>query len=257
MKIKVMGCSGGIGTGLRTTCVRVDEDILIDAGTGLGDLSLDEMARIQHIFLTHSHLDHICGVPLMVDSVFGRLTEPVVVYGREETIAALKEHVFNWVIWPDFSELPSTESPVLRFEIIQPGQVTELDGRRIEMIAVNHAVPGAGYRIEDSSGVFAFSGDTTTNDTFWRALNNYPRLDALMVECAFLDRARELTEKAYHYCPSMLAADLQKLRHRPQIFISHLNPGDEQEIMVECRKLLPDFQVHQLRSGDDIPLMAE
>ena len=254
MKITVMGCSGGIGAGLRTTCLRVDDDILIDAGTGVGDLTLDQMVRIQHIFLTHSHLDHITAVPLLVDTVFGDSAEPLVVHGRKETIMALKAHVFNWVIWPDFSKLPSKESPVLRWEVMEPGEVMELGGRGIELIPVNHAVPGAGYRVEDASGVFAFSGDTTTNNSFWAVLNKYPRLDSLMVECSFSDRERELTEKSYHYCPSLLAQDLKKLRHRPQIFISHLNPGEEELIMAECRKLLPDFQIHQLRTGDSIPL---
>lgn len=256
MKITALGCSGGIGAGLRTTCLRIDDDILIDAGTGLGDMPLEQMARVRHIFLTHSHLDHVTGIPLMVDSVFELARAPVVVHGQPETLEALKEHVFNWTIWPDFGVLPSKERPVLRWEPMLPGDVFELEGRTLEMIAVNHQVPGVGYRVEDASGVFAFSGDTTTNDTFWEALNRYPRLDALLVECSFLNKSRELSEKSFHYCPSMLAADIAKLKHKPQVYISHLKPGDEEALMEECRLALPDFKIHRVYTGDEIPVQG-
>ena len=46
----------------------LDEDILIDAGTGVGDLSLEELKKIDHVFVTHSHLDH---VGLMSNLVYG------------------------------------------------------------------------------------------------------------------------------------------------------------------------------------------
>src|SRR5690606_831156 len=104
MKFRVLGCSGGIGARARTTSFLVDEDILIDAGTGVEDLSIEELARIDHVFLTHSHLDHIAALPLLVDSVGGMRDKPLVVHALPETIVALRTHIFNWTIWPDFTE---------------------------------------------------------------------------------------------------------------------------------------------------------
>lgn len=69
MKLRSLGCAGGIGGELRTTSFLIDDDILIDAGTGLGELSLVELAAIDHVFITHAHLDHIACLPIMVDSV--------------------------------------------------------------------------------------------------------------------------------------------------------------------------------------------
>ena len=112
MELRVLGCSGGVGAGLRTTTLLLNEHILFDAGTGVGDLSLEEMAGIKHIFLTHSHLDHIADIPLLVDSVFDRINQPIVVHGLHETIEALRRHIFNNVIWPDFTKLPTAENPV-------------------------------------------------------------------------------------------------------------------------------------------------
>ncbi len=254
MDIRILGCSGGIGVGLATTSMYIDGDILIDGGTGLGELSLEEMATVRHIFLTHSHLDHIAGLPMLVDSIFERIRTPIVVHGRPETLDALRKHVFNWVVWPDFSKLPNAEQPVMRFEEIHPGQVVELNGRRIEAIAVNHVVPCIGYRIEANGKAFAFSGDTTTNDHFWDVLNRHDRLDLLVAECAFPNRELELSRMAYHYCPQLLATDLAKLNHRPKLYLSHLKPGMEDLIYRECEELIQGFSLHRLSGGDRFQL---
>src|SRR5437763_1078457 len=102
MKIRVLGCSGGIGGRLRTTALLVDEDILLDAGTGVGDLSLESLAKIDHIFVTHSHLDHVTSIPFLVDTVCWMRKRPIVVYGIRETLDILRAHLFNWKLWPDF-----------------------------------------------------------------------------------------------------------------------------------------------------------
>ncbi len=254
MRIRILGCSGGIGSELRTTSLLVDDDILIDAGTGVGDLSLDEMARVRHIFITHSHLDHIAGIPLMVDSIFPAIGEPVCIHASIETITALRDHIFNWKIWPDFSQLPTPKTGVMRYEVMAHGETREINGRRIHMIPVNHVVPGVAYSIQAGGKVAVFSGDTTTNDSLWAVLNDYPRVDALIVECAFSNQERELSRMAYHYCPDLLAADLTKLTHRPPLYLTHLKPGAEAQIERECRQAIKGFELRRLFGGDLIQL---
>ncbi len=250
MEIRVLGCSGGVGVNLRTTTLLIDTDILIDAGTGVGDLSMGEMAKIRHIFLTHSHLDHITSIPFLVDTLFDQIKEPITIHAEPATLEALKQHIFNNTIWPDFSRLPNATTPVMRYVVMQPGEQCVLGQRRIEMIRVNHIVPGVGYRVENSTGVFAFSGDTTTNDGFWSALNAHQRLDMLIVEAAFTNRDIDLCRRAGHYCADLLAPDLDKLRHKPKVYISHNKPGVEQLIMAECRKAITNHSVNPLGSGD-------
>jgi len=254
MKIRILGCSGGVGLGLRTTSLLVDGDILIDAGSGVGDLSLDEMAAIRHVFLTHSHLDHVAFIPLMLDSIFEQRAEPLVVHGQPATIEALQRHIFNWVIWPDFAKLPSVDRPVLRYETMMPGQVMTMGARTFEMIPVDHVVPAVGYRVTCPSGVFAFSGDTSTNNSFWAGLNDHERLDVLIVEAAFCNADLAISRLAKHYCPSLLAEDLKKLRHRPNIYITHNKPGDEDIIFAECSRALGDRTLHRLKSGEVLTL---
>jgi ribonuclease BN (tRNA processing enzyme) len=250
MELRVLGCSGGVGAGLRTTTLLLNEHILFDAGTGVGDLSLEEMAGIQHIFLTHSHLDHIADIPLLVDSVFERIKQPIIIHGLAETLEALRRHIFNNVIWPDFTKLPTADKPVLKYQEMKPGEVIDVENCQIEMIPVNHLVPGVGYRMACDEKSFAFSGDTSSNDTFWDALNKYDSLDMLIVESAFLNKDIKLSQKAGHYCAQLLAEDLKKLKHQPEVYITHNKPGEEEQIMAECKAAINGRPIHRLADGD-------
>ena len=253
MKLRVLGCSGGVGNDLRTTSLLLDDDILIDAGSGVGELTLDEMRKIRHVFLTHSHLDHFSFLPLLVDSIFPSIRDPLVVHGQPVTLKALQTHVFNWTIWPDFAKLPTEDKPVMQYREISPGDVFELEGglesRKLEMIEVNHIVPGVGYRVEGETGAFAFSGDTTTNDNFWNVLNGHDRLDLLLVEAAFANADIDLSKRSGHYTADLLAEDLKKLKHQPDIYITHNKPGHESVIMDECRKAITDRKITAAGTG--------
>lgn len=251
MKVRVLGCSGGINQNAATTSFLVDDDILIDAGTGVSELSLEEMRGIRHIFITHSHLDHIASIPLLADTLFDDLTgHPLIVHALPETVKALQTHIFNWIIWPDFTALPHKDDAVLKLEVMQAGSVIELAGRQIEMIRVNHAVPAVGYCIRAGDKAFAFSGDTTSNDNFWDALNKLESLDLLFVEAAFADKDFELAKLAFHYCPKLLAQDLIKLKHKTRVCISHLKPGCEQVIIEQCKAALSGWDIYPLKNGD-------
>ncbi len=249
MKLRILGCSGGVGSELRTTSLLLDEDILVDAGSGVGELTLEEMRRIRHVFLTHSHLDHFSFLPLLVDSIFPSIREPLIVHGQPATLKALQDHVFNWTIWPDFSKLPTEEKPVMCYQPLSPGEISTIGERSLEMIQVNHIVPGVGYRVECPSGAFAFSGDTTTNDNFWNVLNQRERLDLLLVEAAFANADEELSKKAGHYTPKLLAEDLKKLNHQPDIYITHHKPGHESTIMNECRQAITGRKIIAAECG--------
>jgi len=150
MPIRVLGCSGSIAAGSRTTAFLLDDDVLIDAGTGVGDLALDELARIDHIVISHSHLDHVLAIGLLADSVLrlrlSRGRPPIQVHALEATVQALKTHVFNGVIWPDFTALPDRERPVLRFVPFAVGDRLTLGGRVIEVLPASRHGAGGRFR---------------------------------------------------------------------------------------------------------------
>jgi ribonuclease BN (tRNA processing enzyme) len=257
MKVRVLGCSGAIAHGCRTTSFLLDDDVLIDAGTGVGDLLLDEMARINHVLLTHSHLDHVASLPLMLDAVASQRLAcglgPVTVHALPETIAALRAHVFNDVIWPNFAAIPSAEQPLMRCESIAVGQVLQVGGKAIEVLPAVHTVPAVGYAAASPSGHWVFSGDTSSNPAFWARVNQLP-VALLVIETAFSDREKALAQRSLHLAPSSLATELDQIardRHYP-IYITHTKPAETGLIMQEIQRFdetpsRPDDVRHDIR----------
>lgn len=238
MKVRVLGCSGAIARDCRTTSFVVDRDVLVDAGTGVGDLSLDEMLGIDHVLLTHAHLDHVAALPLMLDAIAARRGSPVQVYALAGTIAALRAHIFNDVIWPDFTRLPTVEAPFIRFQEIRVGQELHIGGKRIEVLPAVHTVPAVGYAVMVRQACWVFSGDTERNPAFWHRINQLD-VSMLVIETAFSSRESQLAETSRHLSPAVLAEELDCIvagRSYP-IYITHTKPAETELIMSEIRKL--------------------
>jgi len=227
MKVKILGCSGGIGgRSILTTSLLVDDDMLIDAGTGSADLSLKALAKIDHVFITHSHLDHIAHLPFILDSVGEKRAIPLTMHATKETQAIIQKHIFNWLIWPDFSQIPSVQAPYLRFNTIEIGQPIQLGpNRTITAIPANHSVPAVGYQLDSGAASLVFTGDTTVCPELWKAVNGIENLKTLIIESAFPDEELELAILSKHLCPMLLAEELKQLNRFPEIFVTHAKPG--------------------------------
>jgi ribonuclease BN (tRNA processing enzyme) len=250
MRLRVLGCSGGIGgRHLRTTSFLLDADVLIDAGTGVGDLTLAELSQIDHIFITHSHLDHVTSIPFLVDTVGGMRAKPIQVWATAPTIEILRNHVFNWAIWPDFSEIPSAEAPFLCYEEIRVGRPVTLGERTITAIPALHTVPAVGYHLDSGAASLVFTGDTGPNDALWRVVNRIANLKFLIIETAFSNKERHLAEISRHLCPSTLAEELKKLERNPEIYITHLKPGEIEPTMLEIEECVGAFRPRMLQNN--------
>lgn len=236
MKMHVLGCAGGIGGQQRlTTCLAVDHDILLDAGTGIASLSLDQLTAIDHVFVTHSHLDHVAGLALLVDAVQGKRTGSITVHATGKVIEILKKHLFNWVLWPDFTAIPNQECPVMRWQEIAYGATIDIRGRLITPYPVSHTAGSAAYWVRSASGGFLFTGDMSSTPGLWDRLGNEPLLRQVIVDCSFVNAERELADKSMHFCAQTLRDEIRSLPKSVEILIYHLKPGQENRIMQELQ----------------------
>jgi ribonuclease BN (tRNA processing enzyme) len=250
VKLRVLGCSGGIGgRHLRTTSVLVDADILVDAGSGVGDLTLAELSQIDHIFVTHSHLDHVTSIPFLVDTVGGMRTRPITVYATRPTIEILRNHLFNWAIWPDFTEIPSADAPFMRYQEVELGKPVVLGGRTITPLPARHTVPAVGYHLDSGAASLVFTGDTGPYDALWQVVNRIANLRFLIIETAFSNKERQLAEMSRHLCPAMLGEELAKLERAAEIYITHLKPGEIEPTMLEIEECAGRFRPQMLQNN--------
>ena len=252
--LRVLGCSGGIGLGCRTTSLLLGERTLLDAGTGVTDLPLNQLASIDQVFLTHSHLDHVVSLPLMMDAVGSLRSAPIKVYAQLETLDALRRHLFNDAIWPDFTQIFVKGFPVGEFHPITIGEsvaVNDASGQyRVTAIPAAHTVAACGYAVSSGNGSLVFTGDTWSTDAFWETVNQIADLKHLIIETSFSDSQKHTADLSQHLTPSRLAAELSKMTSSAKVHITHLKPGDEAGLMREIVQAVSPREVSELRIGD-------
>jgi ribonuclease BN (tRNA processing enzyme) len=251
MQLKILGCSGGIGEHLRTTSLLIDNTILIDAGTGLGDVPLAVLQGISDVFLTHCHMDHIALLPMLCDAKNIAGGKTVTVHALPQTIQALKGHVFNWQIWPDFAEIPDVGNPVLRWNALEVGEELQIGAHRIRVLDANHTVAACGYAVHRGERSFAFQGDSGSCAEFWAQLAAED-VDLLIVEAAFSDNEQDLALRSLHLAPSLLAEELAHYTGRARVLVTHAKPGEERLVEEQLKhafaKTRPEIAL--LRNGD-------
>jgi ribonuclease BN (tRNA processing enzyme) len=258
MSVQVLGCSGAIAAGCKTTAFLLDDDVLVDAGTGVGDLPLDSLARIDHILVSHSHLDHIVSIALLADAVMRQRRDagrgPIRVHALPETLAALREHVFNGVIWPDFTRLPSAEQPVLELAPFAVGDTLQLAGKKIEVLSAAHTVPAVGFAVDaGAAGWWVYTGDTGPNRLHWERLKGM-KVAHLVIETAFSDEDRQLARISRHLCPVALGHELAQLEGSVDVHITHIKPGEMEAVMSEIGRLGSPHRIQACQAGQVVRL---
>jgi 3',5'-cyclic-nucleotide phosphodiesterase len=239
MELRVLGCHGGETPRHRTTAFLVDDRLTIDAGSLSSQLELGDQARLETVLVSHSHMDHVRDLASVADTRCQLACPPLTVAGSSATIAALRKHFFNDVLWPDFTVIPTPAQPTIVFREIPFGQPIDLGGHVVTAVPVDHTVESAGFLIDDGAGILGFSGDTGPTERFWQALNAAPNVRALLMEVSFPNREQAVATASGHHTPQTLVTDLRKLR-RPEdlpTLLYHIKPPYQAEVEKECARL--------------------
>ncbi len=249
MRLTVLGASGGIGGEARTTALLLDDDVLVDCGTGAGDLALEALVAIDHVLLTHAHLDHVALLPMLADARVGRRRQPLTVHALPETLAAVRECLFNGRLWPDYT---SPAQPYVRLSPVRLGEAVVLAGRRCVPLPVKHAVPAVAWQLDSGAGSLVFSGDTTFSEAFWDAVNRIENLRHVIVETTFLDDNEAGCDASGHTNPRRLAQGLARLARPVEVHVTHMEPGREEETWAQIEAACARYRPRRLCRGEVI-----
>lgn len=249
-EVIVAGAYGGKSKDMSTTTILVGEHIAIDAGNILNFLG-NNAYLIDHIFLTHSHFDHILDIPFLIDVFFEKREHPLIVYGSKDTLEDLKKYVFNWHVWPDFNEISLIKSPekAIKFQVLEPDEIVEIDGLSIQAVRSNHTVTCYGYIVKNDKKGFYFTSDTYKCKNIWEKVNNDPKITKLIVDVSFPSRLAKLAEDSKHMTPTVLKEELLNLKRDIDLYIFHLKPSFFQEVADELKGLIKDRSFKILNDG--------
>ena len=247
MQLQVLGPHGGELPGCRSTCFLVDGVLALDAGALTSTLPLDELVKIDDILLTHSHFDHVKDLPLLADVLVGRRDAPVTIWANTECIATLRENLFNNVLWPDFTRIPTKKAPVYRLKSFKSRSTFKLGKYTVKAVPVSHPVESCGFVISDGHSSMSMSGDTGPTEAFWKLLNQVDDLKLLLLETSFPNALQALADISGHFTPQTMAAELQKFDRRDcEVLLYHLKPAFVDVLKREVRRM----PVHVCEEGE-------
>jgi cAMP phosphodiesterase len=238
MKIRVLGAFGSEGPGQRPSAFLIDDRVLLDAGTVSGALTVPEQLVIEHAIISHAHLDHVAGLAFLAETVAnceGR--HPVTLAGVEPVVEALRQTVFNNVLWPDFAEVPSAEAPAIRYRTLVEEAEQRVGELWVMPVAVHHTVPASGFIVHDGSSGVIYSGDTGPTTALWREARGQRGLHAVILECAFPNRLESLATVSRHLTPNLIRRELEKLPADIAVWVFHVKPQFYAETAEELSRI--------------------
>jgi len=241
MKIRVLGCYGGQLLGFHLTSFLVNDTILLDAGSPTEILTLEEQSKIKHIFLSHTHLDHIKDIAFLADnrSLKRWSGDPhasaITIHSLQENLDTLSIHFLNNIVWPDFTKIPTKKDGILKTQAFKSEEVIEVDGIKITPIRVEHPVPCTGFLLDKGGAQVIFTADTGHTERIWEIANQQPNLKALIIDCSFPNSCEELADINGHLTPQGMVQELNKLDNLGSfpVYLYHMKPEVLTEMAAE------------------------
>ena len=247
MKITLMPSSVtecGLGQHQFLTSYRINDTLAVDAGSlGLAG-TVPEQARIKHVLITHTHMDHIASLPIFVENAYEGKDDCVTIHGSEATLSCLRQDIFNDRVWPDFVRLSTDQLALLKMAVLEPEKAIELEGLRITPVPVDHVVPTFGFVVEEENAAVVIAGDTGPTEAIWEYANRVANLKAVFLEATFPQSMAALADVSKHLTPTLFAREVQKLKPSVLLVAVHIKARFQAEVIRELETLaIPNLEV--------------
>jgi ribonuclease BN (tRNA processing enzyme) len=239
MKVKILGCSGSETMGHNPPGFLVNDVMMLDAGTITAALTIDAQSKITDILISHTHIDHIKSILFLADNIIGRIKKPVNIRAIPEVIDAIRKHLMNNIIWPDFTVIPTANNPVMKYVPMEVGKTVSVAGLKVKAIPMNHPVPAVGFLVNDGRSSLLYSADTGPNELLWKEAAKMKNLKAIIVDTSFPNSLGGLADVSGHFTPAQLHRDLTKARvgNDVPIYIYHIKPVHQKKVIKELRDM--------------------
>ncbi len=239
MKVRILGCSGSETIGHMPPGFLVNDTVMLDAGTITAALSIEAQSRITDVLISHTHLDHIKSVLFLADNIIGRTKKPVNIRAIPPVLNAIKKHLMNDIIWPDFTKIPTAKNPVLAYAPLQLGKTQSFAGLKVKAIPMNHPVPAVGFLVSDGKSSLVYSADTGPNEVLWKEAGKARNLKAIIVDTSFPNGLKMIADASGHFTPDQLHRDLTKAKvdRNVPVYIYHIKPVHQKKVLAELRSL--------------------
>ena len=239
MRLKVLGAYGASDAEHNLTGYLIDDWLAVDAGTLTSKLSLAQQARIQAVFVSHSHADHIRDLPHLIANRFSQNSGQLSIFASRDVMDLLHKSVFNGLVWPDFSVLnsPFTKKPVVQYRPLTPGKKTVFGDVTLTAISVDHLIPAAGVIVEIGGQAISFTGDTGPTQEIWKRTNKTPNIVAVVTEASFPNDQQALADETAHLTPQTFGAELKKITVDAPVYASHRKIPFERDIESQIKNL--------------------
>jgi cAMP phosphodiesterase len=239
MKVKILGCSGSETIGHMPPGFLVNDVMMLDAGTITAALSIEAQSNITDILISHTHLDHIKSLMFLADNIIGRIKKPVNIRAIPAVIDAIKKHLMNDIIWPDFTKIPNAQNPVLTYKPMAIGATVSIAGLKVKTIPMNHPVPSVGFIVNDGKSSLLYSADTGPNEGLWKEAAEVKNLKAIIVDTSFPNSLDMIAHLSGHFTPGQLHDDLTraKIGNDVPIYVYHVKPVHKRKVLSELKAL--------------------
>ena len=253
--IKILGAYGTKAKGFGTSSFSLNETNVIDAGNLLAGLG-SQASKIQNIWITHSHLDHISDIAYVIDNYFDDFKGSINIHALPQTIETLQKHFLNDLVWPDFSKikLSNSKEMCVSYIAIELDKEYKLsDKESIKAFKTDHTVPSCGYIYKKENSAVLITADTYSLDNIVEIIDKDFSIKSIVIECSIPSRMEELAKESKHLTPSLLAEKLKSLQRTDlELYINHIKPLYLEEMTQEINECCGAWKPKILKDGEII-----